>query len=118
MKQVICQIVNYWKLIIINVFFVMRAILVGLPSNILLLVIFIRNDLLNPRYQNANSIRISNLINISTGYYCFLVLKQFIFAMEYNQHCSYCNRSLYYINAKYSPVFFTFIFSVNNIYIR
>jgi len=105
MKQVICQIVNYWKLIIINVFFVMRSILVALPSNIPLLVIFIRNDLFNRRYKNANSIRISNLANIPTGYYSFLVFKQFIFAMQYNEHSSYCNRSLYYINAKYSPLF-------------
>ncbi|CAF1251714.1 unnamed protein product [Rotaria sordida] len=165
------------------VFFAVCSASVGLPLNILLLAILIRNGLFSRRYNNNNnnnSIRISYVNNTSTGsfdrflfeiilidtllilyhfmdnflsyihkdrsagqhylihisdfcckfftYFAkmsvllatwllfFLILNQFILTMKYNEKYSCWNRSLYYINAKYSTVFLIFIFGLYNIY--
>ena len=53
---------------------------------------------------------------LTTWLLFFLILNQFILTMKYNRNHSCWNRSLNYINAKYSTVFLIFIFSVYNIY--
>ncbi|CAF3348862.1 unnamed protein product [Rotaria sp. Silwood1] len=166
------------------VFFAVCSALVGLPLNILLLVILIRNGLFSRRNNNNNnnndSTQISYLRNTPTGsferflfeiifidtllilyhfmdnflsyihkdrsagqhylihvsdfcckfftYFAkmsvllatwllfFLILNQFILTMKYNEEYSCWNRSLYYINAKYSTVFLIFICGIYNIY--
>jgi hypothetical protein len=158
------------------VFFAICSALLGLPSNILLLVILIRIGLFSRRQSNLTTILskptgsferflfevvfidtlliiyhfVDNflsylheerlmgqhyLIHISdfcckfftyiakmsilltTWLLLFLIINQLILTMEYNNnHHPFVNRSLYYVNAKYSTVFLIFIFSVYNIY--
>lgn len=53
---------------------------------------------------------------LATWLLLFLILNQFILTMQYKQEYSCWNRSLYYINAKYSTVFLVFISGLYNIY--
>lgn len=53
---------------------------------------------------------------LTTWLLLFLIINQLILTMEYSNNRSFWNRSLYYVNAKYSTVFLIFIFSVYNIY--
>jgi hypothetical protein len=56
-------------------------------------------------------------ILLTTWLLLFLIINQLILTMEFhNNHRSFWNRGLYYVNAKYSTVFLIFIFSVYNIY--
>ncbi|CAF4831667.1 unnamed protein product [Rotaria socialis] len=162
------------------VFFAVCSALVGLPFNILLLFILIRDGLFCRRYPRDKSIRISYATNARTGsferflfeiicidtllilfhfidnflsyihkdrsagqhylihvsdfcckfftYFAkmsvllatwllfFLIVNQFILTMKDNEKHSCWNRSLYYINAKYSTVFLVFFFGIYNIY--
>lgn len=162
------------------VFFAVCSASVGLPLNILLLFILIRNGLFSERYNYDKSNRQTYRRNTRTGsferflfeiiiidtlliiyhfidnflsyihkdrsagqhylihisdfcckfftYFAkmsvllatwllfFLIFNQFILTMKYNEKHTRWNRSLDYINAKYSTVFLVFIFSLYNIY--
>ncbi|CAF2085242.1 unnamed protein product [Rotaria magnacalcarata] len=53
---------------------------------------------------------------LATWLLLFLIVNQFILTMKYNEKYSCWNRSLSYINAKYSTVFLIFFFGIYNIY--
>ena len=57
-------------------------------------------------------------IPLTTWLLLFLIINQLILTMDHqnNHQPSFWNRSLHYVNAKYSTVFLVFIFSVVNIY--